>query len=276
MSSDDADYEVGYGKPPKDSRFKLGQSGNPNGRPKGSRNRVPSEFERNRLHAIIHDEANRMIQIHDAKGKKQNITIKRAVIRAIAVNALKGHQRSQRLFTELVDETEEIEQQARRATFEGAWKYKEFWTTEIARCRANGLPLPHPLPHPDDVKLDFVTLEITIAGPMTKEEKIFWDSWREIRNAMNEEVEELRACYGQDLPVLEFARQALVGPNLALGGNRWVMQFLESLDRTKIDQAMQSRSKRRRADRRCCVTAAVSLAIHAEYVKRAHASSGGS
>ena len=61
-----------------------------------------------------------MIQIHDAKGKKQYITIKRAVIRAIAVNALKGHQRSQRLFTELVGLTDEIEQQARRATFEGA------------------------------------------------------------------------------------------------------------------------------------------------------------
>jgi hypothetical protein len=28
------DYEIGYGKPPKDSRFKPGQSGNPKGRPK--------------------------------------------------------------------------------------------------------------------------------------------------------------------------------------------------------------------------------------------------
>jgi len=31
-------YEVGYGKPPKASRFKPGQSGNPKGRRKGSRN----------------------------------------------------------------------------------------------------------------------------------------------------------------------------------------------------------------------------------------------
>lgn len=31
-------YEIGYGKAPKHSRFKPGQSGNPNGRPKGVRN----------------------------------------------------------------------------------------------------------------------------------------------------------------------------------------------------------------------------------------------
>jgi hypothetical protein len=273
MSSDDEDYEVGYGKPPKDSRFKLGQSGNPKGRPKGSRNRVPSEFEDNRLRAIVHDEANRLIQIQDAKGKKQYITTKKAVVRAITVNALKGHQRSQRLFTELVGETERIEQQERMANFEGALKYKEAWTNEIARRRANRLSPPHQLPHPDDIKLDFATLEVTIAGPMTKEEKVLWDRWREIRDAMNDEVEELRACYGEDsddpefLQVLEVAKQALFVPNLALGGSRGAMQFLECLDRTKIDQAIQSRSKRRRADCRS-VTAAVCLAVGAEYIKR--------
>ena len=31
-------YDVGFGKPPKHSRFKKGKSGNPRGRPKGSRN----------------------------------------------------------------------------------------------------------------------------------------------------------------------------------------------------------------------------------------------
>jgi len=159
------------------------------------------------------------------------------------------------------------------ANFEGALKYKEAWTNEIARCSANRLPPPHQLPHPDDIKLDFATLEVTIAGPMTKEEKVLWDRWTEIRNAMNDEVEELQACYGEDsddpefLQVLEVAKQALFVPNLALGGSRGAMQFLECLDRTKIDQAMQSRSKRRRADRRS-VTAAVCVAVGAEYIKR--------
>lgn len=36
--SNDRSYEVGYGKPPKHSRFKPGQSGNPKGRKPGSRN----------------------------------------------------------------------------------------------------------------------------------------------------------------------------------------------------------------------------------------------
>jgi len=32
------DYEVGYKKPPKQGRFKKGQSGNPRGRPSGTKN----------------------------------------------------------------------------------------------------------------------------------------------------------------------------------------------------------------------------------------------
>ena len=32
------DHDAGYGKPPRHSQFKKGQSGNPKGRPRGSRN----------------------------------------------------------------------------------------------------------------------------------------------------------------------------------------------------------------------------------------------
>jgi hypothetical protein len=35
---DEGDYEVGYGKPPRHTRFEPGRSGNPRGRPPGARN----------------------------------------------------------------------------------------------------------------------------------------------------------------------------------------------------------------------------------------------
>src|SRR5665213_475974 len=38
MSKDETPYEVGYGKPPERGKFTKGQSGNPKGRPKGSKN----------------------------------------------------------------------------------------------------------------------------------------------------------------------------------------------------------------------------------------------
>ncbi len=37
-SASESDYDVGYGKPPKNTRFQKGQSGNPKGRPKTAKN----------------------------------------------------------------------------------------------------------------------------------------------------------------------------------------------------------------------------------------------
>ena len=97
-------YEVGYAKPPASTRFKPGQSGNPRGRPRGSRNKPP-QAANDSLRDIIRAEANRLVKVNE--GNKQiSISITTAVVRSIAVNAAKGQPRSQKLFTDLLAKTE--------------------------------------------------------------------------------------------------------------------------------------------------------------------------
>jgi hypothetical protein len=63
--SDDA---VGYGRPPKATRFRKGESGNPRGRPKGSKNKHPALNEE-RMKAILLQEAYRTITVRDGEKK---------------------------------------------------------------------------------------------------------------------------------------------------------------------------------------------------------------
>ncbi len=53
------DYEVGYRKPPTRTRFKKGQSGNPNGRPKGTLNIATVLSRTLREEVVINENGNR-------------------------------------------------------------------------------------------------------------------------------------------------------------------------------------------------------------------------
>jgi hypothetical protein len=95
MADDDGDYPIGYGKPPEHARFKKGQSGNPNGRPRGSKN----------LDTILERELNRTIVIKENGQSK--IVSKRVALAKQQVNkAISGDYRAAKLVFERTGRTE--------------------------------------------------------------------------------------------------------------------------------------------------------------------------
>ncbi|MBZ0215757.1 MAG: DUF5681 domain-containing protein [Fimbriimonadaceae bacterium] len=69
---------VGYGKPPASSRFKKGQSGNPRGRPKGSRSELPYEAVLGQMVTVRRD------------GEEQRVTAAEAFLLYLTKKALEG------------------------------------------------------------------------------------------------------------------------------------------------------------------------------------------
>lgn len=87
-----ADYEVGYSKPPKHTRFKPGQSGNSKGRSKGTRN----------LSSDLKDELGERIRIREGDQEK-SISKQRALVKALVAKALKGDTRAATVLITMVD-----------------------------------------------------------------------------------------------------------------------------------------------------------------------------
>ena len=98
-----------------------------------------------------------------------------AIVRSLAVNAAKGNQRAQRLFTELLATTERDNKRRHEEWLQTAIKYKVDWELELERCKRLGIKAPDPIPHPDHIRIDFATGGVRITGPMSKEEKADWD-----------------------------------------------------------------------------------------------------
>jgi hypothetical protein len=104
MSQDDPTNEAeiearGFCNPPIESRFRKGESGNPAGRPKGSKNRRPVLAERFR--SLMLEEAYRPIRL-SKDGQEFTLPMTQVVLRKLAQAAAKGDARAQAMFFKMV------------------------------------------------------------------------------------------------------------------------------------------------------------------------------
>jgi hypothetical protein len=76
-------YKVGYGKPPKTTRFKKGKSGNPSGRPKGSLNLATDVTAELGEHITVRED-----------GRSRRVSKQRALIKSLMAKALQGDVRA--------------------------------------------------------------------------------------------------------------------------------------------------------------------------------------
>ncbi|HVY88323.1 MAG TPA: DUF5681 domain-containing protein [Hyphomonadaceae bacterium] len=93
--SNDGDYKVGYGKPPKHSRFGPGNRANPRGRPKGSPNlsTMAKRAAREKVTVVEH-------------GRRKTITKIEAAFKQLLTKAAGGDPRAIQLAIEMFDRIE--------------------------------------------------------------------------------------------------------------------------------------------------------------------------
>ena len=110
MPSDkELDYEVGYGRPPRQTRFEPGRSGNPRGRPNRSKNLATLLSEALREPAIVTE-----------NGRRRKVSKRQAVIKQFVNRSAQGDLKAMQMLLGTMQEIEHRgEAEPAETTFDG-------------------------------------------------------------------------------------------------------------------------------------------------------------
>ena len=89
------DYVVGYGKPPLHTRFQKGRSGNPKGRPKGSKN----------FATLLTEALDEKVQVTE-DGKRRRVSKRELVVKQLVNKSASADLRAIKQLTDIVERAE--------------------------------------------------------------------------------------------------------------------------------------------------------------------------
>ena len=188
---------VGHKNPPKETRFRKGQSGNPKGRPK--KKVADLDVGAESMNAMVLKEAARLVRIREGDETKEVPAVE-AVLRSEIVSASKGNSYAQRNFIDRVVRAEGERQREIKKRIEIWEEYIEKVGALFALAEKNGEPPPTIRPHPDDVIIDYEK-GVRIIGPIDEEEEAKLAETIKLRDLhFMQHVLEERLCYDLDGP----------------------------------------------------------------------------
>ena len=89
-------YSIGYGKPPRQHRFQPGHSGNPKGRPKGTKNTA----------TLVREIFDRKIEVRSG-GTPRKVTVREGILTGFAQASIKGDTKAAAFLLQLYDKPQD-------------------------------------------------------------------------------------------------------------------------------------------------------------------------